>query len=121
EYLERLHEACPRAWILVEKILEPGETLPADWPIAGTTGYEFNHAAGALFVHPHGEAPLTALYAEVTGEDTDYDALVRRSKHDALRDLLGSDVNRLTSLLEEICARHRRYRDYTREDLREAL
>jgi (1->4)-alpha-D-glucan 1-alpha-D-glucosylmutase len=121
EYLERLRSACPRAWILVEKILEPGEALPADWPIAGTTGYEFNHIAGALFVDPSAERALTDLYAEATGEDTDYEALVRRSKHDALRELLGSDVNRLTSLLEEICARHRRYRDYTREELREAL
>jgi len=120
-YLERLRAACPRAWILVEKILEPGETLPEEWPIEGTTGYEFNHFAGALFVNPAAEGPLTAFYAELTGEDPDYTALVRRSKHDALRDLLGSDVNRLTSLLEEICARHRRYRDYTRDELREAL
>ncbi|HEX6996067.1 MAG TPA: malto-oligosyltrehalose synthase [Gammaproteobacteria bacterium] len=121
EYLERLHAACPRAWILVEKILEPGETLPAGWPVAGTTGYEFIHVAGALFVSPAAEEPLTAFYAELTGEDPDYAALVRRSKLDVLRDLLGSDVNRLTSLLEEICARHRRYRDYTRDELREAL
>jgi len=120
-YLERLRAACPRAWLLVEKILEPGEALPADWPVAGTTGYEFNHVAGALFVNPAAEGPMTAAYAELTGEDPDYDALVRRSKHDVLQDLLGSDVNRLTSLLQEICARHRRYRDYTREDLREAL
>ena len=121
EYLARLRDACPRAWMLVEKILEPGEALPPEWPVAGTTGYEFNHVAGALFVDSAAEAPLSALYSELTGENTDYDALVRRSKHDALRELLGSDVNRLTSLLEEICARHRRHRDYTREELREAL
>ncbi len=121
EYLERLHKAAPQAWILVEKILEPGEELPASWPIAGTTGYEFTHAAGTLFVSPAAEAELTSLYTELAGEDPDYVALVRRSKHDALRDLLGSDVNRLTSLLEELCSRHRRHRDHTRAELRAAL
>ncbi|MFO7285332.1 MAG: malto-oligosyltrehalose synthase [Gammaproteobacteria bacterium] len=121
EYLERLHEACPGAWKLVEKILEPGEELPDDWPVAGTTGYEFIHAAGSLFVDPHGERPLTELYREAAGGDDDYASLVRETKHAVLHDLLGSDVNRLTSLLEEITARHRRYRDYTREELREAL
>lgn len=121
EYLQRLDAACPSAWIVVEKILEPDEALPEDWPVAGTTGYEFIYTAGALFVDPEGEAPLTALYADFTGEDIEYDALVRQTKHQVLDELLGSDVNRLTSLLEEICARHRRYRDYTREELREAL
>ena len=38
-----------------------------------------------------------------------------------LRDVLGSDVNRLTALLVEVCERHRRYRDYTRHELHEAL
>src|SRR5690606_12683634 len=64
---------------------------------------------------------LTELYREAAGGDDDYASLVRETKHAVLHDLLGSDVNRLTSLLEEICARHRRYRDYTREELREAL
>jgi (1->4)-alpha-D-glucan 1-alpha-D-glucosylmutase len=121
EYLQRLHDACPSAWILVEKILEPGEALPAEWPIAGTTGYEFNFTAGSLFVDSEGEAPLTELYSEVIGDDINYHELIRETKHGALHALLGSDVNRLTGLLEEVCARHRRYRDYTREELREAL
>ena len=121
EYLERLHAACPSAWTLVEKILEPGEELPEDWPIAGTTGYEFIHIAGSLLVDPDGERPLTELYRTVTGTDVDYASLVRETKHQVLHDLLGSDVNRLTGLLEEVCARHRRYRDYTRDALREAL
>src|SRR5690606_8682730 len=105
----------------VEKILEPGEELPEDWPIAGTTGYEFIHIAGSLLVDPDGERPLTELYRTVTGTDVDYASLVRETKHQVLHDRLGSDVNRLTGLLEEVCARHRRYRDYTRDALREAL
>src|SRR5690606_12904170 len=66
EYLERLHAACSAAWKLVEKILESGEDLPDNWPVAGTTGYEFIHVAGSLFVDPDGERPLTELYRDVT-------------------------------------------------------
>src|SRR5581483_6888655 len=41
-YLRRLREAAgPDAWIVVEKILDDGESLPATWPVQGTTGYEF--------------------------------------------------------------------------------
>ena len=121
QYLTRLRDACARAWILVEKIVEPGEELPAEWPIAGTTGYEFIFYAGGLFVDPSGEAPLTALYEELLGAPADYEEIVRSCKRTALRDLFGSDVNRLTALLEEICAAERRYRDYTRGELRAAI
>jgi hypothetical protein len=38
-YFERLQVEAPFAWIVAEKVLEPGEELPADWPVAGTTGH----------------------------------------------------------------------------------
>jgi (1->4)-alpha-D-glucan 1-alpha-D-glucosylmutase len=121
EYLERLRHAAPGAWIVVEKILEPGEALPEDWPVEGTTGYDFLNRVLGLFVEPAGEAPLTALYAELTGEPTDYARIVRDKKLLVLRDVLGSDVNRLVDLLVEVCERHRRHRDYTRHHLTGAL
>jgi (1->4)-alpha-D-glucan 1-alpha-D-glucosylmutase len=120
-YCQRLHRAAPQAWIVVEKILEPGERLRASWPVAGTTGYDFLNRVGGLFVNPAGEQPLTDLYAEFTGESVDYPELVRAKKHLALHELLGSDVNRLTALFVEVCERHRRHRDYTRYELNEAL
>ncbi len=120
-YLERLREHAPSAWIVVEKILEPGERLPATWPIAGTTGYDFLNLAGGLFVQPAAEGSMTELYAEFTGQPTDYTALVRERKLVVLRETLASDVNRLTALWLEICQRHRRYRDYTWHELEGAL
>jgi (1->4)-alpha-D-glucan 1-alpha-D-glucosylmutase len=121
QYLERLRHAAPEAWIVVEKILEPGEALPDDWPVEGTTGYDFLNRVLGLFVDPAGEAPLTQAYAELTGETTDYARLVRDKKLLVLRDVLGSDVNRLVGLLVEVCERHRRHRDYTRHHLADAL
>jgi (1->4)-alpha-D-glucan 1-alpha-D-glucosylmutase len=121
EYFQRLYEACPQAWILAEKILEPGERLPNSWPIAGTTGYDFIYRLTNLFVDPAGEGPLTKFYAEFTDEPSDFAIVVREKKGMAMRELLGSDVNRLTVLFGQICERHRRHRDYTRHELHHVL
>jgi (1->4)-alpha-D-glucan 1-alpha-D-glucosylmutase len=117
EYFKRLHEAVPDGWIVVEKILEPGETLPADWPVAGTTGYDFLNRLGGLFIDPVGEAPITDFYAAFTGESVDYVTMVREKKLFVLKEMFASDVNRLVNLLSEVCERQKRYRDYTRREL----
>jgi (1->4)-alpha-D-glucan 1-alpha-D-glucosylmutase len=121
EYFERLRAACPRAWVVAEKILEPGEELPSSWPVEGTTGYDFIYSLNNLFVDPAGEAPLTRLYNEFTGVSSDFAALAREKKDWVLREILGSDLNRLTALSVDVCERHPRHRDYTRHDLHEML
>ncbi len=124
-YLERLADESGGAYVLVEKILEHGEELPTAWPVAGTTGYDFLNAVAGLFVDPAGEEPLTELYGEVTGavpgEPPSWDDAVAQGKNLVLREVLGADVNRLVRLLVSVCEHHRRYRDYTRRDLHEAL
>ena len=121
-YLRRLEqEAGPQTWVVVEKILEPGERLPQSWPVAGTTGYDFANRAGGLFVDPAGEEPLGEAYTAFTGETVDYDEVVYEKKHLVMAEVLSSEINRLTNLAIEICERHRRYRDYTRHELHETL
>jgi (1->4)-alpha-D-glucan 1-alpha-D-glucosylmutase len=121
EYFRRLRAAAPEAWIVAEKILQPGERLPDTWKTAGTTGYDFLNLAGGLFIDPHGEAPLNELYREFTGEPVDFGVVEYEKKVTVLRDILGSDVNRLTALLVQICEGHRNVRDYTRHELHEAI
>ena len=121
EYLRRLRGATPRGWIVVEKILEPGEPLRTDWPIDGTTGYDFLNLVGGLFVDPRAETELGRIYAEFTGLNEDVATVARDAKLEVLREILGSELNRLTALLLEICESHRRYRDYTRHDCHEVL
>ncbi len=121
EYFRRLREACPEAWIVAEKILEPGETLPPDWPIAGTTGYDFLNLVNQLFVDPRGEHALTRTYEGFTGERVEFDELILACKRQVLSELMASEVSRLVSLFVDICERHRRHRDYTRQELRVAL
>jgi (1->4)-alpha-D-glucan 1-alpha-D-glucosylmutase len=120
-YCRRLHQVSPQAWMVVEKIIEPGERLRESWSVAGTTGYDFLNRVGGLFVDPTGEQPLTELYADFTGKSVDYWVLAREKKHQALHELLGSDVNRLTALCVEICERDRRHRDYMRYEFQEVL
>ncbi len=121
EYFERLRDEAAEAWIVIEKILERDEPLRESWPIEGTTGYDFLARAGGLLVDQQGEGPLTELYAELTGQGADWTELVREKKLLVLGDLLASDVNRLAEVFLEVCERHRRHRDYTRFELRQAL
>ncbi|HOO46487.1 MAG TPA: malto-oligosyltrehalose synthase, partial [Deltaproteobacteria bacterium] len=93
----------------------------AEWPIAGTTGYEFLNLAGGLFVDPEGEDMLTQVYEDFTGEGADWHNLVHECKRHVLTELLGSELTRLTSLFVAVCEKHRRHRDYTRHELYEAL
>ncbi|HSO02235.1 MAG TPA: alpha-amylase family glycosyl hydrolase, partial [Gaiellaceae bacterium] len=97
-YLERLRESgIERVW--VEKILEPGERLRADWPVEGTTGYEFLNDATALFVDPAAEEPLTALYEEVTGERRPFAAVADEAKLEQARTTFADEAAQLAATL----------------------
>ncbi len=121
DYFARLREEAPDVWIVAEKILEPGEKFRTEWPIDGTTGYDYLNQAGGLFVDGRNEEAFNEIYRDFTGESTDYMAVCRDKKHRVMRDLLGSDVNRLTSLLTDICEANRDQRDYTRHDAMRAI
>lgn len=120
-YLERLSQASGGAWVVVEKILEPGEHLVADWPVAGTTGYDFAALVGGLFIDPAADSALTDVYSELTGESDSFEEVVHQARHQAMAKALAADLRRLTSLMMAVCQRHRRYRDFTRLDLSRAI
>ncbi len=121
QYFHRLREACPETWIVAEKILQPEEKMPEDWPLAGTTGYDFLNLMGKVLVDPSGERELTAVYESLTGETTTFDQCVLEGKRWVLSDQFGSELKRLSSLMVDICENHRRHRDYTQHQLYEAL
>ena len=94
-YLQRLRvSAGEEAWLLVEKILAPGEALPA-WPVDGTTGYDFAALATGLFIDPAGEAELARLDAQLTGDATGFDNLAAASKTEAVGALFAAELARL--------------------------
>ncbi|MBA3268569.1 MAG: malto-oligosyltrehalose synthase [Acidimicrobiia bacterium] len=120
-YLRRLFEAAGGVWVVVEKILEPGEELPPTWPVAGTTGYDFLNLVGGLFVDPAGEEPLTELHTRFTGAPETYADVVREKKHLVMREALAADLGRVIELAVAVCDGHRHYCDYTRSEVAGAV
>ena len=121
QYFERLRQRAPGAWIIGEKILEPGEFLRKNWPIEGTSGYDFMNLCNSWLTHPEGLKELTDLYTEFTRDSTSFEAMAHEKKLNVEQEALGSDVNRLASLFVEICEGNRDRRDYTRAEIRRAI
>jgi (1->4)-alpha-D-glucan 1-alpha-D-glucosylmutase len=120
-YLARLQAAVPGTWVVVEKILEGSETLPPAWPVAGTTGYDWLNLVAGVLNDADGSARIADIYQGFSGITERYEEIVQRAKGEILDGPLATDLNRLVARLTVICERHRRYRDYTRRDLRDAL
>lgn len=121
EYFVRLRRACPDSLILAEKILEKNEKLHSEWPISGTTGYDFLNLTSGLFIDPEGHEKLEKIWREFTGETRSYETLVYDTKIKVLKEVLGSELHRLTNDIVLICENHRRYRDFAAIQLSHAL
>jgi len=121
QYFTRLRERAPDAWIIGEKILEPGEFLRNSWPIEGTSGYDFMNVCNNVLVNGNGLEKFSQIYSAFISEPTDFDAVAHEKKLAVEQEALGSDVNRLASLFVEICENNRDRRDYTRAEIRRAI
>ena len=99
-YLQRLRDAIPpRTAIVVEKILAPGESLRADWPVQGTTGYDFLNALEDLFIDPNGFAAIERSYRTLRRlGGTTFRDIARAAKSSVLHATLWADVARATDL-----------------------
>ena len=98
-YFQRLRQAAPDAWIVAEKILAPDEPLRADWPVQGSSGYDFLNVLSGLFVDPAGDDALTRFYGELTGEPTDFAVVERAGKRMIVDHSFGAELRKLTLLL----------------------
>ena len=120
-YLAQLASAgAVRVW--VEKILShsrPPEAL-RDWPVSGTIGYEFLNDVQGLFIDPAGEAGLTQLFYELTGEERSFDEVALEAQLEQAHGTFEREVQRLRAIhdpgdLEEALARLPIYRTYVRD------
>lgn len=102
-YLRRLRTEAPRAWLVVEKILAPGERLPASWPVDGTTGYDALRETCGVFVSPGGERPFTDLAAR-SGVETDFHAVTERARRLMTDTSLVAEVDRIAALMIDVPA-----------------
>jgi (1->4)-alpha-D-glucan 1-alpha-D-glucosylmutase len=107
-------------YVLVEKILARYETLP-DWPVAGTTGYDFVNQVLAIFVDPDGEAGLTRLYRRMTSRRETFDEVLYACKKRIMQVNLASEMNVLAREFHQLAMREWRTRDFTLNRMRAAL
>ena len=126
EYLWRLSAAARRdsgaaPWVVVEKILEDHEQLPADWACAGTTGYDALAAIARVQVDPAGVPVLTAAFAELTGTHESWAQVSDRARHDVLRGPIVAEVDRLARVAHDVCQAELRLRDHSLRGLTEGL
>ncbi|HEY3760574.1 MAG TPA: malto-oligosyltrehalose synthase [Verrucomicrobiae bacterium] len=120
QYLDRLRKLAPDKWIVVEKILQPGEPLPDDWKIHGTVGYDFMNEVNNLFIQSANEKAMTDLYAAFTGEPVDPKKIVREKKRLVLETLFTTEVNRLVGILMQLAPVHS-WPSFPPEQWRDAL
>ncbi|CAN7736912.1 malto-oligosyltrehalose synthase [Paraburkholderia sp. SIMBA_054] len=119
EYTQRLRQRLSELregttpYIVVEKILGRGEALRDDWPVDGTTGYDFMNDAGALLHDPAGAAPLADAWAELSGRPANFadEALPARRK--ILAENLPAELDRVSRALHRLARDSITTRDFT--------
>jgi (1->4)-alpha-D-glucan 1-alpha-D-glucosylmutase len=98
-YLEQLAAATDDAYVLVEKILEHGEALPAWWETDGTTGYDALAEIDRVLVDPAGQASLDELDARLRGGPLAWDDLIHDTKRAIADTIQAAEVARLVRTL----------------------
>jgi (1->4)-alpha-D-glucan 1-alpha-D-glucosylmutase len=120
-YCERLRRRCGGPlYLSVEKILARYEMLP-DWPVAGTTGYDFVNQVLSIFVDPEGEAAMTRLYRRVAPNRESFDDVLYACKKRIMQVNLASEMNVLAREFHLLAMHDRRTRDFTLNGMRAAI
>ncbi|MDQ1409346.1 MAG: (1-_4)-alpha-D-glucan 1-alpha-D-glucosylmutase [Acidobacteriaceae bacterium] len=129
-YLKRLQErvaaedgAKPgeEAYVLVEKILARKENLPNNWPVAGTTGYDYLNFANRILVQPEGAKGIERIYSHFIGRNLKFSEVLYQKKKLVMDTILGVEMRSLGRQLGELAAQARYARDLPRHELTEAL
>jgi (1->4)-alpha-D-glucan 1-alpha-D-glucosylmutase len=101
-YLQQLRNLVGKDfYLIVEKILEAGEELPEDWPVEGTSGYDFLATVNHLFTSTRNDRVFSEAYKEISPKFADYEALVYEKKLFILKKRMGGELNNLWDLLNE--------------------
>jgi len=120
-----LHQQLPKdgraIYLIVEKILTGDEPLPKDWPVHGTTGYDFTNQVAGLLVDESTEASITKIFKRFIGHSIHFGHLVYAKKRLVMRISLANEVNVLGSMVDRLSEQNRWFRDYTLEALARAV
>ncbi len=119
--VERPAGTPPGGYVVVEKILHPGERLPDDWPVEGTTGYDFMDEVAAVLHNPDAASALTAVWQEATDERAPYAAQLEAARRQILRDGFGAEMQTATRSLHALARSDLDTRDITQAAIRRVL
>ncbi len=108
-------------YVVVEKILAEGEDLPAEWPVQGTTGYDFLNLVNGVFVSAVGARALGETYARFLGETQVFETLVYEKKKMIMETLFSGEMHSLGQHLGRLAEQDRYGRDLPRKELQQAL
>ncbi|AXL50570.1 malto-oligosyltrehalose synthase [Paraburkholderia caffeinilytica] len=126
EYCQRLRQRLTELrdtgpFVVVEKILGRGEPLRDDWPVDGTTGYDFMNDVGALLHDPAGAEPLAQTWAELTGRSPRFADEALDARRKILSENLSAELDRAARALHRIARDSSTTRDFTFAALRRVL
>jgi len=108
-------------YVAAEKILSKGESLPEDWAVYGTTGYDFLNNVNGIFVEPANRDAVDKIYRDFIGRKIDFLNLINSTKKMIMLISLASEINSLSHQLDRISERNRHYRDFTLNSLTFAI
>ena len=120
-YLERIKQELPDIYLTVEKILALDEDLPPDWPLEGTTGYEFLNYAAGIFCSRKNKSNFTEIYRRFSGVAVSCHQMAYEKKRLIIGKYMAGDIDGLARLLKRISSRDRHAADFTLYGLRRAL
>ena len=121
-YLEALRARAARPfYLVVEKILATHESLRADWPVEGTTGYDYTNLALGVLVDPASEAAFTQAYYDLAGEDQDFATVARDGKLRIMENEMASELNALGRRAAQLAGESPMTADLTRALLQRAI
>ncbi len=121
EYLERLSILEKRPYVVVEKILIEDETLPTDWPVEGTSGYDFLGMVNGVFIDGDNLDGLQETYSHFTGLKWRFEDAAYEQKRWIIRHLFRGEMFAMSLHLELIADCDRYGRDLSPEELRQGL
>ncbi|NEQ76127.1 MAG: malto-oligosyltrehalose synthase [Okeania sp. SIO2C9] len=121
QYLNRLREKANAPYIVVEKILEPSEDLPVNWPVQGTTGYDFLNYVNGIFCDHFNEEEFDQIYSRFIKGTSNYGQLADENQRLIINKHLAGDIDNLAHLLKDISSKYRYASDFTIFGLKAAL
>ena len=102
-YMDELRKlAGEQVYIIVEKILERREKFPAEWPVQGTSGYEFLAMVNNLLTNRNTENEFTLFYQHLTGDEQRMHEQVREKKSYILYHHMQGELENLYKLFMQL-------------------